>query len=456
MTLASLERLAQISEAIFSRTTLLKKGGRIVAIRPDILRVAGLQNDATINCRVEFETISGTGFGTVVQIENADVLIAPFGDTANLKIGDPVFLQTDDETHPSERWLGRVVNALGEPIDGKGRISTVFIPRTDVADIAIPPMRRGRVEKAIVTGIRAIDIFMPICYGQRVGIFAGSGVGKSTLLGMLTQTGAFDCIVVALVGERGREVREFLEDSIGSEAMRKTVAIIATSDESALMRITAPQLAMKTAAVFRDKGQRVLLLLDSITRFAHALREAGSTAGEAPVARGYPASVFSQLPKLLECAGPGPDERGSITALATVLVDGDDHNDPISDAVRGILDGHIVLDREIANLGRYPPINLLSSLSRLAPRVWTPEQQKLVLQLRSMIAKFEDTRDLRMIGSWRAGEDEELDRAVATVPGIYSALIQSPAEPPSKDAFSDLLIHLKRLSIEKTAVQKAG
>jgi flagellum-specific ATP synthase len=314
-------------------------------------------------------------------------------------------------------------------------------------------MNRDRVTAGLKTGIRAIDIFMPICYGQRLGIFAGSGVGKSTLLGMLAQASAFDCVVVALVGERGREVREFLEDSIGKEAMAKTVCIVATSDESAMMRMTAPDLAMQTAEYFRNRGKRVLFLLDSVTRFAHALREVSSASGELPVARGYPASVFAELPKLLERAGPGHQGGGSITALVSVLVDGDDHNDPIADAVRGILDGHFVLDRDIANQGRYPPLDLLASLSRLAPRVWSPEQHKLVQQLKALIARFEDTRDLRMIGSWRPGEDEFLDRAVSTVPLLYSAVTQSPREPRSEDAFADLLDHIKRSANEGQNVQ---
>ena len=216
------------------------------------------------------------------------------------------------------------------------------------------------------TGVRVIDIFTPICFGQRLGVFAGSGVGKSTLLAMLAAADAFDTVVVALVGERGREVREFLEDTIGRTCMAKTVAVVATSDESAMMRRRAPDTAMRVAEHFRDQGDRVLLVLDSITRFAHALREVATGTGEPPVARGYPASVFTELPKLLERAGPGVEGRGSITAIISVLVDGDDHNDPVADSVRGILDGHVVLDRSIAEQGRYPPVNPLSSISRLA------------------------------------------------------------------------------------------
>jgi flagellum-specific ATP synthase len=450
MRMDALDGLRSVSAAYAAEAPLLRRGGRITAVRPDLVRVAGIQKDAKINCRIAFKSSGNAGFGNVVQINEQDVLVAPFAHTLDLKIGDPAFLHFDEAASPSEHWLGRALDPLAAPIDGGPAVRSRSTASERSAPAAnIPALQRGRVEASIKTGIRAIDIFTPICYGQRIGIFAGSGVGKSTLLGMLTKTDAFDCVVVALVGERGREVREFIEDAIGAAAMAKTVAIVATSDQTALMRSTAPQLAMRAAEHFRSQGMRVLFLLDSVTRFAHALREIGGAAGEPPVARGYPASVFAELPKLLERAGPGLDGGGSITAIVTVLVDGDDQNDPVADAVRGILDGHIVLDREIANQGRYPPVNLMSSLSRLANRAWTQEQQKLVLQLRSMIARYEDTRDLRLLGSWKAGDDAFLDNAVVTVPEIYSCMIQSPHEPPSHDAFGALLTHLRQSAREK-------
>jgi flagellum-specific ATP synthase len=225
-----------------------------------------------------------------------------------------------------------------------------------------------------------------LCIGQRFGVFAGSGVGKSTLLAMLARADAFDVVVVSLVGERSREVREFLEDTLGPEGMKKAVAVVATSDESAIMRRRAPGCAMEVAEWFRDRGKRVLLLLDSVTRYAHALREVAISVGEPPVSRGYPASVFTDLPRLLERAGPGGPQCGSITAIVTVLVDGDDHNDPISDSLRGILDGHLVLQRAIANRGRFPAVDPLSSVSRLANKAWSEQERELVSQLRSMIA----------------------------------------------------------------------
>lgn len=313
-----------------------------------------------------------------------------------------------------------------------------------MAAIAATPgaMARQRVGTAFMTGVKVIDIFTPLCFGQRMGVFAGSGVGKSTLLAMLAGADAFDTVVVALIGERGREVREFLEDTIG-DSMAKTVAVVATSDESAMMRRRAPDTAMRVAEHFRDQGHRVLLVLDSITRFAHALREVATGTGEPPVARGYPASVFTELPKLLERAGPGAEGKGSITAIISVLVDGDDHNDPVADSVRGILDGHVVLDRAIAEQGRYPPVNPLSSISRLAGKAWNIEQRALVTRLKSMISRFEDTRDIRLLGAYQGGVDAELDMAVRQVPLIYEALTQSPRDRPSADPFSDLARHLK-------------
>jgi flagellum-specific ATP synthase len=238
-------------------------------------------------------------------------------------------------------------------------------------------------------------------------------------------------------------VREFLEDTIGVEAMAKTVAVVATSDESAMMRRRAPDTAMRVAEHFRDRGDRVLLVLDSITRFAHALREVATGTGEPPVARGYPASVFTDLPKLLERAGPGVEGKGSITAIISVLVDGDDHNDPVADSVRGILDGHVVLDRTIAEQGRYPPVNPLSSISRLAGKAWGNDQKALVTKLKAMIARFEDTRDIRLLGAYQGGADPDLDLAVRQVPLIYEALTQTPRDRPSVDPFADLARHLR-------------
>ena len=436
----ALHAFERLQSRFRSERALLRTGGRIDEVSPSHYRVRGLSDIARLGDIVEHRSSEGTRLGEVVRIGTDSVLVAPYERSEDAGIGDPVFIRTTRSAAPHASWRGRAVDALGRPIDNLGPI---VAGRQEEARQAPSAMARQRVATGFVTGVRVIDIFTPICFGQRLGVFAGSGVGKSTLLAMLAAADAFDTVVVALVGERGREVREFLEDTIGPGNLRKTVAVVATSDESAMMRRRAPDMAMRIAEHFRDQGQRVLLVLDSITRLAHALREVAIGVGEPPVARGYPASVFTDLPKLLERAGPGTDGAGSITAVLSVLVDGDDHNDPVADSIRGILDGHVVLSRSIAEQGRYPPVDPLGSISRLAPKAWTKEQQVLVNRLRAMIARFEDTRDIRLLGAYQPGADAELDLAVRQVPVIYEALTQSPSDRSSPDPFADLAQHLR-------------
>jgi flagellum-specific ATP synthase len=437
--LAALERSFN---AFVTGRPLLAHGGRVTEISPTHYRARGLSGAARLGDVVELRSRAGRRMGEIVQIGASDVVVAPFEVAADAGVGDAVFDRGPFDIAPSRSWRGRAVDALGRPIDKKGPL--IAGDQQSAEALKTPPaLGRQRVGTPFVTGVRAIDIFTPLCYGQRLGVFAGSGVGKSTLLAMLAAADAFDTVVVALVGERGREVREFLEDTIGPRAMAKTVAVVATSDESAMMRRHAPGTAMRIAETFRASGDRVLLILDSITRFAHALREVATGTGEPPVARGYPASVFTDLPKLLERAGPGIEGAGSITAILSVLVDGDDHNDPVADSVRGILDGHVVLDRAIAEQGRYPPVNPLASISRLAGKAWTDDQKGLVMRLRAMISRFEDTRDIRLLGAYQPGADAELDIAVRQVPQLYEALGQSPKDRPSRDPFGDLARHLK-------------
>ncbi|MCA0032377.1 flagellar protein export ATPase FliI [Mesorhizobium sp. B263B2A] len=419
---------------------LVKRGGLVTEVTPTHYKVRGLSDFARLGDIVEQRGLAGARRGEIVKISRDEVVVAPFERSADAGIGDAVFRRGPLAVAPHGSWRGRTIDALTRAIDG----GPPLVRGDDMAASATTPgaMARQRVGTAFMTGVKVIDIFTPLCLGQRLGVFAGSGVGKSTLLAMLAGADAFDTVVVALIGERGREVREFLEDTIG-DSMAKTVAVVATSDESAMMRRRAPDTAMRVAEHFRDQGHRVLLVLDSITRFAHALREVATGTGEPPVARGYPASVFTELPKLLERAGPGAEGKGSITAIISVLVDGDDHNDPVADSVRGILDGHVVLDRAIAEQGRYPPVNPLSSISRLAGKAWSLEQRALVTRLKSMISRFEDTRDIRLLGAYQGGVDAELDIAVRQVPLIYEALTQSPRDRPSTDPFSDLARHLK-------------
>jgi flagellum-specific ATP synthase len=440
----ALARLDALASSFFASQSILKRGGRVIAVSPHYFRVSGLEGHVSLRDMVSYNGGGRPARGEVVQISQTDVLVAPYREIGAIRLGDMVFHEKVRQNMPGVNWLGRTFNALGELVDDKGPLhGEGGHQAAGSAASLVHPMARDKVQTPFRTGVRVIDVFAPLCYGQRIGIFAGSGVGKSTLLSMMAKSDAFDAVVIALAGERGREVREFLEDTIGETAMQKTVAIVATSDESALMRRAAPELAMQAAEHLREKGRRVLLLVDSVTRYAHALREVRISAGEPPIARGYPASVFTDLPKLLERAGPGTRSGGSITAIFSVLIDGDDHNDPVADAVRGYLDGHIVLDRAIADQGRYPPVNPVASLSRLAPRVWSAEEQKLVMQLKSIISRYEETRDLRLMGAWQPGNDELLDRAVATVPLIYQALCQSPSDMQSADPFAELLAFLK-------------
>lgn len=427
----------------------VRRGGVVTEVTPAYCRVAGLSHLVTLGDTIALE---GTPeeLGEVVRIETGAVTVKPFETPIKAALGTAAWLRGPVTLSPDVSWKGRLINALGHPVDGLGSLSNGPRTRSTHSDPP-PPLDRQRVNKAVLTGVRVIDLFTPLCAGQRIGIFAGSGIGKSTLLGMLARARGFDTVVVALVGERGREVREFIEDSLGAERTR-AVTIVSTGDESPMMRRLAPKTAMTIAEHFRDQGDSVLLIVDSVTRFAHAARDVAMAAGEPPVARGYAPSVFSDLPKLLERAGPGLEGQGSITGIFAVLVDGDDHNDPVADSIRGTLDGHIVLDRAIADEGRFPAVNVLGSVSRLAQHVWTPEQALLMRRLKAMVAKYEDTRDLRLIGGYKKGTDGELDTAIDHVPRVYDFLRQGPEEPPSSDAFQGLA----RALSAKPAQNQAG
>ncbi|MEX6504955.1 flagellar protein export ATPase FliI [Jiella sp. M17.18] len=415
--------------------------GRIVDVSPQAFRVAGLSPFVRLGDCIACPGENGDEIGEVVRIEADALTVKPFGTRSTLGVKAAARRIGPFTVAPSHAWKGRVVDAFGRPYDGLGPLEAGLEER--FADSAPPPaLKRGRVGKPVPTGIRAIDIFTPLIKGQRIGVFAGSGVGKSTLMGMLSRAQGFDTVVVALVGERGREVREFLEETMGGD-LSKLVTVVATGDESPMMRRLAPRTATAVAEWFRDQGENVLLIVDSVTRLAHAARDVALAAGEPPVARGYPPSVFSELPQLLERAGPGFDGSGTITGVFSVLVDGDDHNDPIADAIRGTLDGHIVLDRAIAEQGRFPAIDVLKSISRLADRAWSAQERELVTRLRSMIARFEDTRDLRLLGGYNRGSDQVLDQAVDLVPHIYDYLIQHPGDPVADKPFKDLSKKLK-------------
>ena len=425
-------RITQAASAI----TWTRLGGIVTQVTPAYFRVSGLSRHLRLGQCVSLQSGSNSQIGEVVRVDEAGATVKPFDATVNTGIGEIAWQHGDLSLHPHASWKGRVINALGAPIDGQGPLldGEKAYPFDSEPPAA---MSRDRVRAPLKTGVRVIDLFTPICAGQRIGIFAGSGVGKSTLLSLITRSQGFDTVVLALVGERGREVREFIEDAL-SQNRDRTITVVSTGDESPMMRRLAPKTALAVAEAFRDQGESVLLIVDSVTRFAHATREVALAAGEVPVARGYTPSVFSELPKLLERAGPGVEGTGSITGIFSVLVDGDDHNDPIADSIRGTLDGHIVLDRNIADQGRYPAVNVLTSVSRLANSVWTAEQRKLVMKLRAMVAHFEDTRDLRLMGGYQRGADVELDRSVDLIPRLYEAMKQSLFDPASIDAFQEI------------------
>lgn len=432
--------LAQLFTEDGPLVPLIRRGGQVSEIATSHVRVTGLSAIAKLGGFVEVSSGTERTLGEVIGIHQNYTTVKLFSAAPQLFLGSPVWLCSRLCIAPTTAWFGRVIDALGQPIDGLGRLPQGRV-RSNIDRDPLGSLAINRVRTPCVTGVRAVDLFTPICKGQRLGIFAGSGVGKSTLIGMLTRASGFNTIVVALVGERAREVREFIEDVIRPNGGR-TITVVATSSESAMMRKLAAKTAMTIAERFRDEGDDVLLILDSITRYAHALREVALAAGEAPVARGYTPSVFAELPRLLERAGPGTAKSGSITGLFSVLVDGDDHNDPIADAVRGILDGHIVLDRGIADQGRFPAMDPLASLSRMATHVWSAEEAALVRRLRSLIARFEETRELRTLGAYKAGADAELDQAIAFVPVLYRLLGQLPNDAPSRSIFDELVAAL--------------
>ncbi|TDK35115.1 flagellar protein export ATPase FliI [Rhizobium deserti] len=428
-------------------------GGVVTAISATHYAVSGLSRHVRLGDFVEHCSRAGRHLGQVIKVESELVQVSPIEPGEPISIRDSVLRIGEFKVSPHDDWCGRATDALCRPIDGRGPLAEGTIARS-IISTAPASMSRRRVDKGFRTGVKAVDIFTPLCYGQRLGIFAGSGVGKSTLLSMLASADAFDRVVIALVGERGREVREFIEDTMGHN-MRKSIAVVATSDESPMLRKMAPLVAMTIAEHFRDQGENVLFIADSVTRFAHAVREVAIASGELPISRGYPASVFTELPKLLERAGPGLEDSGTITAIISVLVDGDNHNDPISDSTRGILDGHIVLERSLADEGRYPPINPLSSISRLARKAWTPDQERLVMRLKTLMHKFEETRDLRLIGGYRQGTDPDLDMAVKQVPAIYETLKQTPADKSVVDAYAELAVALRNAALAGGQIQAA-
>ncbi|ETR76758.1 ATP synthase [Afipia sp. P52-10] len=402
--------------------------GRVVGVRGLMVEVAGPIHAMSVGARVVIETSPSRSIPCeVIGFAGANAVLMPFGGLDGVRRGcRAVIANAAALVRPSAAWLGRVVNAMGEPIDGKGPLPAGASP-VPCRNSPPPAHARRRVGEPLDLGVRTINTFLTCCRGQRLGIFAGSGVGKSVLLSMLARNVDADVSVIGLVGERGREVQEFLQDDLGEEGLARSVVVVATSDEPALMRRQAAYLTLAIAEYFRDEGKDVLCLMDSVTRFAMAQREIGLSAGEPPTAKGYTPTVFTELPKLLERAGPGVDE-GTITGIFTVLVDGDDHNEPVADAVRGILDGHIVMQRSIAERGRYPAINVLKSVSRTMPRSAHPDYLPLITRARQIMATYADMEELIRLGAYRAGSSAEVDEAISLHKPLEDFLRQGKGE----------------------------
>ncbi|MGI8788215.1 MAG: type III secretion system ATPase SctN [Pyrinomonadaceae bacterium] len=361
----------------------------------------------------------------VVGFRGSEVVLMPLGEIGDVAMGAEVVSTGKSlRVRVGENLLGRVLNGLGEPIDNLGAIES--LTEYDVMSAPPDPMSRERVVKPFATGIRALDGILTVGIGQRVGIFSAAGVGKSTLLGMLARNTEAEVNVIALVGERGREVRDFLEQDLGEEGLRRSIVIVATSNEPALVRLKAGYVATAIAEYFRDQGRKVLLMMDSVTRFARALREVGLARGEPPTRAGFPPSVFSELPRLLERTGNS--DKGSITAFYTVLVEGDDMTEPIADETRSILDGHIVLSRNLAAAGHYPAIDVGQSISRVMQTVASDSHIEAARQLREVLATYEAQKDLILIGAYKSGSDKRTDYAIAKLDSVHSFLRQNVNE----------------------------
>jgi len=404
--------------------------GKVAGVSGLLIEARGGLSRLAVGARAEIGRRGTTPLpAEVVGFRDSKALLMPFGPVEGVAPGADIrIIGQQASVRPTTAWLGRIIDAFGNPIDGKGPLPQG--PAHYPLRASPPPAHsRGRVGERLDLGVRAMDVFATTCRGQRLGIFAGSGVGKSVLLSMLARQATCDAVVVGLIGERGREVREFIEETLGEEGLKRAIVVVATSDEPALKRRQSAYMTMAIAEFLRDQDLEVLCLMDSVTRFAMAQREIGLAAGEPPTTKGYTPTVFTELPKLLERAGPGPERpdgttAGPITALFTVLVDGGDHDEPIADAVRGILDGHIVMDRKIAERGRFPAIDVLKSVSRTMPACQTPPERELNKRARQCLSAYANMEELIKIGAYRTGADPIVDRAIALNPALEDFLGQ--------------------------------
>jgi flagellum-specific ATP synthase len=421
------------SNALFSRLETMDRFatyGRVVRVVGLVLEATGLEVGLGALCRVTSHSRDHSVLAEVVGFHERGVLLMPLGEMDGLHPGSivqPLGRTFGVDVGPG--LLGRVLNGLGHPIDGKGKLDV--IDRVPLSAEPPNPLHRSVIDTPLETGVRAIDGLLTIGRGQRVGIFAGSGVGKSTLLGMIARQARADVNVIALLGERGREVRDFLENALGDEGLARSVVIVATGDQAALVRARGALVATAIAEYFRDQGKQVLLMVDSVTRVAMAWREIGLATGEPPTTKGYPPSVFAALPRLLERAGNGA--TGGITGIYTVLVDGDDFNEPVADATRSILDGHIVLTRKLAAQNHYPSIDVLESKSRVRDHIVNEQQRQAGSTLLRLEAAYREKEDLIMVGAYQRGSDPYVDAAVVHRERVLHFLQQRPDECTAYD-----------------------
>lgn len=420
-----------------ARTSTVERRGRVAEILGTTIKVTGIAARIGDTCEVVEPSTGLVVPVEVVGMIGQATILTPLGDVRGLSVDAEVIVRGgEDRVQWSEALLGRVLDGRGRPIDGKGDLPA-DLPRRALHAPAPAPMERALIDRALPTGVRAIDTMLTLGVGQRIGVFAAAGGGKSTLMGMIARFAQADVIVIALIGERGREVREFIEDSLGLQGLKRSVVVCATSDRAAMERVRAAHHATAIAEGFRSEGKSVLLLMDSVTRFARALREIGLAAGEPAVRRGFPPSIFAELPRLFERAGN--DRRGSITAIYTVLVEDEDESDPVAEEVRSILDGHVVLSRKLGAAGHYPAIDVLASLSRLFPRLAEPAHRAAATKVRALLAKHADIEFLVQVGEYRAGTDVLADQAIASKPEI-DALLRQDADRAEPFATSTMML----------------
>ncbi|MDD6340132.1 MAG: flagellar protein export ATPase FliI [Butyrivibrio sp.] len=427
-----------------SRKTFYKKMGKVSKVVG--LTIESIGPDASLNdvCHIMLKDKPGCYISAeVVGFKEKRIILMPFENVDG--VGPGCIVENTNTrlcVNVGPDLLGKTVDGLGRPLDGS---SLDYYERYPVDAPSPDPLQRIIIDTILPLGVKAVDGLLTIGKGQRVGIFAGSGVGKSTLMGMFARNTRADINVIALIGERGREVREFIENDLGEEGMKRSVVVVATSDKPALIRNKAAKTATAIAEYFRDQGKDVLLMMDSLTRFSMAQREIGLASGEPPVTRGYPPSMYSEMPKLLERAGNS--DRGSITGLYTVLVDGDDFNEPVTDTARSILDGHIMLSRKIAHKNHYPAIDVLQSISRCMSQITDPHQKELAGRLKNVMATYNEAEDLINIGAYKAGSNEEIDFAISKIDKVNAFLVQATHD---KKSYDEIMAELESVFADDT------